>query len=113
VAGTATDSRKTSGTTRQAARAPELAAGTATDARDAALPARTAAGTKVLATGAAVAVGVASAPAWILLEDHMRGCRSSHRRASRESFSCRHRRNSNRRSNSSTNYQRFHQIQFR
>ena len=113
MAGTATDSRKTSGTTRHAARAPELAAGTATDARDAALPARAAAGAVELPTGAAVTVDVASATAWVLLEDHVRGCCGSHRRASRESFSCRHRRNSNRRSNSPTNHQRFHQIQFR
>jgi threonine dehydratase len=113
VAGAATDARQTSGTTRHATRTRELAAGAATDAREAALPARTATGAVELAAGTAVAAGIASAAARILLEDHMRGCRASHRRASRESFSSRHRRNSNRRSNSSTNNQRFHQIQFR
>src|SRR5580693_2886178 len=45
------------------------------------------AGAGELAAGAAVAVDVASASAWVLLEDHMRRCRASHRRASRESFS--------------------------
>ena len=107
MAGAATDARKTPGTTRHAARTPELATRAATDARDAALPARTPAGTIVLATGAAVAVGVAAAPAWLLLEDDMRGRRAS-RRAGRESFSCRHRSHSNRCSSSATNYQRFH-----
>jgi hypothetical protein len=87
VAGAAADSRKTSGTTRHAARTPELAAGTAADAGDAALPTGTAAGAGELPTGAAVAVDVAAASAWVLLEDHMRRCRASRRRASRESFS--------------------------
>jgi hypothetical protein len=87
VAGAAADARKTSGTTRHAARTPELAAGTAANAGDAALPTGTAAGAGELAAGAAVAVDVASASAWVLLEDHMRRCRASHRRASRESFS--------------------------
>jgi hypothetical protein len=113
VAGTATDTRKTSGTTRHAARTPELAAGAATDTRDAALPARTTAWTHVLATGAAVSVGVAAAPAGLLLEDDMGGRCTSRCRTGRESFSRRHRRNSNRCSNSATNYQRFDQIQFR
>jgi hypothetical protein len=113
MAGAATDTRKTSGTTRHATRTPELATGTATDTRDAALPARTATGTEVLATGAAVAVGVAAAPARVLLEDDMRGRCTSHCRTRRESFSCCHRRNSNRRSNSATNHQRFHQVEFR
>ena len=87
MAGAAADARKTSGTTRHAARTPELAAGTAADAGDAALPTGTAAGAGELAAGAAVAVDVTSTAAWILLEDHMRRCRASHRRASRESFS--------------------------
>ena len=87
VAGAAAHARKTSDTTRHAARTPELAAGTAADARDAALPTGTAARAGELAAGAAVAVGVATASAWVLLEDHMRRCRASHRRASRESFS--------------------------
>ena len=113
MAGAATDARKTSGTTRHAARTPELATRAATDARDAALPARTPAGTIVLATGAAVAVGVAALSARVLLEDDVRGSRASRCRARRESFSCPHRRNSNRCSNSATNYQRFDQIQFR
>jgi hypothetical protein len=112
VAGAAADARKTSGTARHAAGTPELASGAAADARDAALPARTSAGAAVLAAGAAVAVDVTAAAARVLLEDHMRGCRVS-RRAGRESFSCSHRRYSDRRSNSSTNHQRFHQIQFR
>src|ERR1700722_14925160 len=69
VAGAAADARKTSDTTRHAARPPELAAGTAADARDAALPTGTAARAGELAAGAAVAVGVATASAWVLLED--------------------------------------------
>lgn len=113
MAGAATDARKTPGTTRHAARTPELATGAATDTRDAALPALTAAGAVHLPAGATVAVGIAAAPAWVLLEDDMRCCAASRRRASRESFRCRHRSNSNRCSNSATNYQRFDQIQFR
>jgi hypothetical protein len=66
-----------------------------------------------LATGTAVAVGVAAASAWVLLEDDVRGRRTSHCRTRRESFSYCHRRNSNRRSNSATNYQRFDQVEFR
>jgi hypothetical protein len=113
VAGAATDARKTAGTARHATRTGELATGTAADARDAALPARTATGATILATGAAVAVGVASAATGVLLEDDMRRRGASHCWASRESFSCRHRRNSNRCSNSATNNQRFDQIPFR
>jgi hypothetical protein len=113
VAGAATDARKTAGTSRQAARTRELAAGATADAWDAALTARTATGTHVLATGAAVAVGVAALSARVLLEDDVRGSRASRCRTGRESFSCPHRRNSNRCSNSATNYQRFDQIQFR
>ena len=113
MARAAADTRKTSGTTRHAARTPELATRAATDTRDAALPARPATGTEVLATGAAVSVGVAAAPARVLLEDDMRGRRPSHPRTRRESFSYCHRRNSNRCSNSATNYQRFDQVEFR
>ena len=112
MAGAATDARKTAGSARHAARSRKLPAGATTDARHAALATWTAAGTIHLATRAAVTVGIATAAARVLLEDNVRCCAAS-RRASRESFSCRHRRNSNRRSNSSTNYQRFHQIQFR
>ena len=113
MAGAATDARKTAGTSRHAARTCELATGATAETGDAAFTTRTATGTHVLATGAAVAVGVAALSAWVLLEDDMR-CRAATRsRARRESFSCRHRRNSNRCSNSATNYQRFDQIQFR
>jgi hypothetical protein len=113
VAGAAADARKTTSATRHAARTRELSTGATTDAGQAALPTRTATGTHVLATGAAVAVRVAALSARVLLEDDMR-CRAATRsRARRESFSCRHRRNSNRCSNSATNYQRFDQIQFR
>ena len=112
MAGAATDTRKTAGTARHAARSRKLPAGAATDARKTALATRTAAGTIHLATRAAVTVGIATAAAWVLLEDNMRCCAAS-RRASRESFSCRHRRNSNRCSNSATNHQRFDQTQFR
>jgi hypothetical protein len=94
-------------------RTPELATGATADAGDAALTTGTATGTHVLATGAAVAVGVAALSARVLLEDDVRGGRASHCRARRESFTCPHRRNSNRCSNSATNYQRFDQIQFR
>ena len=113
MAGAATDARKTAGTARHAARTRELPTGATTDARDAALPARTATGATILATGAAVTVGVASAATGVLLEDDMRCCAASRRRATRESFSCRHRRNSNRCSNSATNHQGFDQIPFR
>jgi hypothetical protein len=113
VAGAATDARKTPGTTRHAARTPELATGAAADTRDAALPTWTAARPIELAAGTTVAVGIAAAPAWVLLKDDMRCCAASCRRASRESFRCRHRSNSNRCSNSATDYQRFDQIQFR
>jgi hypothetical protein len=113
VAGAATDARKTPGSTRHAARAGELATRAATDAWDAALPTWTAARSIELAAGATVAVGIAAASTGVLLENDMRCCAASCRRASRESFRCRHRSNSNRCSNSATNYQRFDQIQFR
>jgi hypothetical protein len=113
VTGAATDTRKASGTTRYAARTPELATRAATATREAACTTGTATGTHVLATGAAVAVGVAALPARVLLEDDVRGSRACHCRARRESFSCPHRRNSNRCSNSATNNQRFDQSQFR
>jgi hypothetical protein len=113
VAGGATDARKTAVTARHAARSRKLPAGAATDAGQAALATRTAAGTTILATGAAVPVAVAAGAAGVLLEDNMHCCAASRRRASRESFSCRHRRNSNRCSNSATNHQRFDQIKFR
>lgn len=113
MTGAATDTRKASGTTRYAARTPELATRAATATREAALTTGTATGTHVLATGAAVAVGVAALAARVLLEDDVRGGRAGHRRASRESLSCPHRSNSKRCSNSATNHQRFDQIQFR
>lgn len=113
MAGAAAHARKTSGTTRHAARTRELPAGAATDTRDAALPARTTTGAHVLATGPAVAVAVAALTARGLLEDDV-SCRAASRcRASRESFSCRHRRNNNRCSDSATNHQPFDQVQFR
>ena len=108
VTGAATDTRKTAGTAGQAVRTRELAAGAASDPWNTALPARPAAGAAVLAAGPAVAVGVTATAAGILLEDHVRGC--SHGRASCERFSCRHRGNSNRRSNGSAHYQWFHQV---
>jgi len=112
-AGAATDARETAGTSRHAARTGELATGATANAGDAALTTGTATGTHVLATGAAVAVGVAALSARVLLEDDVRCCAASRRRPSRESFPCSHRSNSNRCSNSATNYQRFDQIQFR
>jgi hypothetical protein len=111
VAGAATDARKTSGTTRQAARTRKLAAGAATDARDAALPARTAAGATILPAGPAVAAEITATATRVLLVDNMSRC-SSTRRATRIGISCRHRHHSYRCSNSPTNYQRFHEIQF-
>lgn len=110
MAGAAADTRKTAGAARHATWTGELPTRAAADARDAALPARTAAGAIELASGAAVAVGATAAAARVLFEDDVRRGRS---RASRESFSCRHRSNSNRCGNSATNYQRFDQIQFR
>jgi hypothetical protein len=110
VAGAATDARKTSGTARQAARTRKLAAGAATDARDAALPARTAAGATILPAGPAVAAEITATATRVLLEDRV--SRSSTRGAG-VSLSCRHRHHSYRCSNSPTNYQRFHEIQFR
>jgi hypothetical protein len=113
VAGAATDARKTASATRHAARTRELSTGATADAGDAALAARTAARTAELAARAAVTVGVAAAATGVLFEDDMRCRAASHCRSGRESFSCCHRRNSNRCSNSATNDQRFNQIQFR
>jgi len=111
VAGAATDARKTSGTARHATRTRKLATGAATDTRNAALPARTAAWATVLPTGPAVAAGVAATATRVLLVDNMSGCTST-RRATRIGIRCRHRHHSYRCSNSPTNYQRFHEIQF-
>jgi hypothetical protein len=113
VAGAATDARKTAGTPGQAARTRELATGATADAGEAALTTRTATGAIELATGAAVAVVITAAAARVLFEDDMRWRAATRSRAGHESFSCRHRRNSNRCNNSATNYQRFDQIQFR
>lgn len=103
VTGAATDSRQTAVAAGQAARTCELATGAAADARDATLPARTAARPAVLAARAAVPIGVAAAPAWVLLEDRMR--RSTRRRASHVRFSCRHRGDRNRCSNGAAYYE--------
>ena len=110
VAGAATDARKTSGTARHASRTRKHAARAATDAGDAALPARTAAWATILPAGPA-AVGVTATATRVLLVDNMSGC-SSTRRATRIGISCRHRHHSYRCSNSPTNYQGFHEIQF-
>jgi hypothetical protein len=112
VAGAAADARKTPGTTRHATWTPELATGPATATREAALPTCTATWTPELATGAAVTVDVAAAPAWVLLEDHMRGRRAS-RGAGGKRLSCCNRSHSNRCGSSSTNHQRFRHTQFR
>jgi hypothetical protein len=111
VAGAATDARKTSGTARHASRTRKHAARAATDARNAALPARTAAWATILPAGPAGAVGVTATATRVLLVDNMSGC-SSTRRTTRIGISCRHRHHSYRCSNSPTNYQRFHEIQF-
>jgi hypothetical protein len=111
VAGAATDARKTSGTARHASRTRKHAARAATDARDAALPARTAAWAAILAAGAAIAAGITATATRVLLVDNMRGC-SSTGRTTHIGISCRHRHHSYRCSNSPTNYQRFHEIQF-
>jgi hypothetical protein len=103
VAGAATDSRQTPSAAWHAARTRELATRTASDTRHTALPARTAAGPGELSAGSAVAIGVAAAAAWVLLEDRMRRC--ARHRASPIRFSCRHRSNSNRCSNSPAHYQ--------
>lgn len=87
MAGAAADARITPGTTRHATWTPELPTRAATDTRNTALSTWTTARPTELAAGAAVAVDVAAAPAWVLLEDHMRRCGAGHRRASRESFS--------------------------
>jgi len=111
VAGAAADARKTSGAAGHAARTRELAAGAATNARDATLPAWTAAGSVELSAGAAIAVRIAATATRVLLVDNMCGCSTC--RATSVGLSCRHGHHSNRCSNSSTNNQRFHEIQFR
>lgn len=111
VAGAAADTRKTSGAARDAARTRELPAGAAADSRHAALPARTAARSIELPARAAVAAGVTAAAARILLVDNVSG-RCGTRGGADIGFSCRHRHHSNRRSNSPTNNQRFHEIEF-
>ena len=110
VAGAAADARKTPGGTRHAARTCELPAGAAADARETSLPARTATRPVELPAGAAVPARVAAATARVLLVDNVSGC-AAHR-ATRIGFCCRHRHHSNRRSNSPTNNQRFHEIEF-
>jgi hypothetical protein len=111
VAGAATDARKTSGTARHASRTRKHAARAATDPGDAALPARTAAWAAILAAGAAIAAGITATATRVLLVDNMSGS-SSTGRATRIGISWRHRHHSYRCSNSPTNYQRFHEIQF-
>jgi hypothetical protein len=110
VAGAAADARQTSGAAWHAARARELATGTATDARDTALPARTATRSVILPARAAVAAWVAATATRVLLVDNMSG--NATRRTTCIGFSCRHRHHSNRCSNSPTNKQRFHEIEF-
>lgn len=110
VAGAAADARKTRVDTRHAARTRELPAGAAADARDTSLSARTATGSIELPAGAAVPARVAAAAARVLLVDNVSGC-AAHR-TTRIGLCCRHRHHSNRRSNSPTNNQRFHEIEF-
>jgi hypothetical protein len=105
VAGAAAHTRKTAGTTRHPAGTGELASGATTHTRDAALAARATAGSAVLAAGAAVAAGIATAPARILLEDHMSGCRTGHRGTCHSSVSCGDRQHSNPCGNSPTDDQ--------
>jgi hypothetical protein len=104
----AANARNTS--TRHAARTCELTAGPTADARHAALPARTATGAAVLPAGTAVAVGVTATATWIQLVDNVSG--HATRGATCIGLCCRHRHHSNRCSNSPTNKQRFHEIEF-
>ena len=105
----AANARNTS--TRRAARTRELTAGpTDTRTRDAALPTRTTAGAAVLPAGTAVAVGVTATATWIQLVDNVSG--HDTRGATCVGLCCRHRHHSDRNSNSPTNKQRFHEIEF-
>ena len=105
----AANARNTS--TRRAARTRELTAGPAeTRTRDAALPTRTTAGAAVLPAGTAVAVGVTATATWILLEDAVGGsCRDW---GAYGGFSRGDGHHGNRCRGSSTDNQRFHEIEF-
>jgi hypothetical protein len=111
VAGAATNARQTADAARHATRTGKLAAGAATNARDAALPTRAAARAIELAAGATVAVGIAATATRVLLVDNVSGDRT--RRPTNVGLGCRHRHHSYRSSNSSTNNQRFQEIEFR
>jgi hypothetical protein len=110
VAGAAADARKTTDATRKTTRTRELPAGTAADTGNAGLTARTTAGAAVCPAGAAVTAGVTAATARILLVNNVSGCGT--RGAADISLSCRNGHHSNRCSNSPTNKQRFHEIEF-
>src|ERR1700732_2258040 len=97
--------------TRRAARTRELTAGpTDTRTLDAALPTRATAGAAVLPAGTAVAVGVTATATWIQLEDAVGGPRTSW--VAYGGFSRGHGHHGNRCSGSSTDNQRFHEIEF-
>jgi hypothetical protein len=110
VAGAATDARKTSGAAGDATRARELPAGATADTRDTALATGAAAGAIELPAGATVAAGIAAAATRVLLEDTVgRPCAGW--RANR-GFSGRHGHHGNRCRSSSSDNQRFHEIEF-
>jgi hypothetical protein len=109
VAGAAADARNTAGAAGNSTRTGELPAGATTDAWDAALPARTAARTGELPAGPTVAVGIAATAARVLLVSDVGRCNT--RGATEGGLSCRHRHYSNRRSNSPTNEERFHETE--
>lgn len=109
VAGAAADARNTSGPAGNSTRTGELASGAAADARHTARPTGTATGPTVDATGATVSARVAAAAARILLVSDVGRCNT--RGATEGGLSCRHRHYSNRRSNSPTNEERFHETE--
>src|SRR5207245_1233709 len=91
-------------------RARELPAGATADTRDTALPTGTTAGAAELAAGTTIAVGVTAAAARVLLEDTVGGPCASW--GANGSFSRGHGHHGNRCSSSSTDNQRFHEVEF-
>ena len=110
VAGAAADARKTSGTAGYATRARELPAGATADTRETALATRATAGAIELSAGATVAVGVTAAATRVLLVDTVGGPCAGW--GADGGFSGRHGHHGNRCSSSSTDNQRFHEIEF-
>ena len=108
--GAAADARKTSGTAGDATRTRELPAGATADTRDAALATGATAGASELTAGATGAVRIAAAATRVLLEDTVGGPCAGW--GANGGFSGRHGHHGNRCRSSSTDNQRFHEIEF-